>query len=167
MKTGEPGQSATTCLLLMPRRATYGRCRRVAAEWLACRMVPVAQLDRAARPSANPYCSPPPPPRRSSNFFRPFSAGIAPNPPQSARADGHFIRGRFVLVLSPPKNSQILPRGYFFGLLFEQRFPARPLNRDPNRSAPRLQRFHGKCPDLNESHTSAKAPKMIYPYRDL
>jgi hypothetical protein len=76
----------TTGLLETPKRATYERVQRYRMPPL--HFVPVAQLDRAARPSSLCRYSPPQP-RRSSNFKRPFFAGIAPSPPQSARADGY------------------------------------------------------------------------------
>jgi hypothetical protein len=62
---------------------------------------------------------------RFPNFFRAFSAKIAPNPPQSSRLDGHLIRGQLIVLPSPPENSQIFQSGYFFGLLLEHWFPAR------------------------------------------
>jgi hypothetical protein len=69
--------------------------------------------------------------QRSSNFFRAFFAGIAPNPPQSSRADGRLVRGRSDLFPSPPENSQIFQPGYFFGLLLGKRFHDRMLSVAP------------------------------------
>jgi hypothetical protein len=96
--------------------------------------VPVARLDRAARPFACLRLSRTPPPRWFPNFYRAFSARIAQSPPQSARADGHLIQlahlptaacpvrrrlgGRLIVFSSPPENSKIFQPGYFFGLPF-------------------------------------------------
>jgi hypothetical protein len=101
-------------LLASATQATYERAlpptRRPA-------FVPVAQLDRATRPFTDFRLSRTPPPRLSSNFFRPFSARIALNPPQFARADGHLVRGRSLVFQVLPNHPEIFNRvtfpGYF------------------------------------------------------